>query len=508
MDKSQTQSVKSTKLGGKIWLSAILFGLIGQIAWSVENMYFAKFAQDIFEGISNNASTIVSTLMVWLSAIVATATTIFAGGLIDKVGKRKPFIAYGYIAWGVTIMLFAAIPVNPTTKTVGIVGALLVIFDCIMTLFGSTANDAAFNTWVTDVTDSTNRGKVNGLMSIFSIVAFVLVFVIAMLTYDAGNTVLFFIILGILPIVAGVIAIFVMKDKPDIPKNTNPNYLKETFYGFRPSVMKENKMLYVTLTASCLLGIAQQTFFTYLISFIQNTLGVVDYIIPLAIIIVLAGGLTAGISMAYDKVGRKHFFIPIVIVASVCMLVFYLMQFMPQSTYVPVMIVAGTLMMGALLSGGGALMSTFQDYIPKGSEGRFQGVRMCFTVLLPMLIGPLITMCLNLDKIDDSAPTFAPPFEIFLAATIVAILAIVPIIFVMKDSTKLREKKLQETLEPQATDSLDSTDNMTEVCTCGEDGCNCPCDCNESNTSTDKDEIIESEDILTQSSVEAQEIIE
>ena len=82
---------------------------------------------------------------------------------------------------------------------------------------------------------------------------------------------------------------------------------------------------------------------------------------------------------------------------------------------------------------------------------------MCFTVLLPMLIGPLITMCLNLDKIDDAAPTFAPPFEIFLAATIVAILAIVPIVFVMKDSNRLREKKLQEALEMQATEAVEET---------------------------------------------------
>ena len=46
--------------------------------------------------------TIVSTLMIWLSAIMATGTTIFAGGFIDKMGKRKPFVAYSYIAWGAT----------------------------------------------------------------------------------------------------------------------------------------------------------------------------------------------------------------------------------------------------------------------------------------------------------------------------------------------------------------------------------------------------------------------
>ena len=35
---------KSTPLGGRVWFSAVFFGLIGQIAWIVENMYFATFA--------------------------------------------------------------------------------------------------------------------------------------------------------------------------------------------------------------------------------------------------------------------------------------------------------------------------------------------------------------------------------------------------------------------------------------------------------------------------------
>ena len=29
---------KSTPLGGRVWFSAVFFGLIGQIAWIVENM--------------------------------------------------------------------------------------------------------------------------------------------------------------------------------------------------------------------------------------------------------------------------------------------------------------------------------------------------------------------------------------------------------------------------------------------------------------------------------------
>ncbi len=444
---NNNSAVSTTKLGVKIWTCALLFGLVGQIAWSVENMYFATLAQDIFSNVHRqDLATIVSTLMIWLSAITATATTIFAGGFIDKIGKRKPFIAYGYLAWGVTIMLFAVIPMSPSAKTIGLVAALLVIFDCIMTFFGSTANDAAFSTWVVDVTDTTNRGKVNAILSVFSILAFVIVFVLAMFLYNADNATnaLFFIVLGIFPIISGIVAIFILKDSPNIQKNTNPDYLKETFYGFRPSVIKENKMLYVCLTANCILGISQQTFFSYLINFILNTLGIKDFILPLAIVIVLAGAFTAVSGILYDKLGRKHFYIPFVLIVIASTLVIYLMKFMPKESYVYVLVVAGTFMLGSLLSGGSALMSSFQDYIPKGSEGRFQGVRMCFSVLVPMLIGPLITMIINLMKVDNQSVDYLPPFEIFLAAAIIAVFALIPIYFVRKDAERLRASLIKD----------------------------------------------------------------
>ena len=104
--------------------------------------------------------------MVIFSAICATATTIVAGALSDKAKKRKPFIAIGYIVWGVTIMLFALLPMKPEAKMIGLIATLLVVFDCIMTLAGSTANDAAFNAWVIDNTPSEKRGKMNSILAI------------------------------------------------------------------------------------------------------------------------------------------------------------------------------------------------------------------------------------------------------------------------------------------------------------------------------------------------------
>ena len=63
------------------------------------------------------------------------------------------------------------------------------------------------------------------------------------------------------------------------------------------------------------------------------------------------------------------------------------MKFMDKSAYLPILIVGGSVLLGAILSVSGALTASFQDYIPRGAEGRFQGVRMCFTVLIPMALG-------------------------------------------------------------------------------------------------------------------------
>lgn len=462
MEKTvQTPAAKSTPLGKKIWACAIVFGLIGQIAWVVENMFFAKFGQDLFDTRGNLYFT-VTTLMVILSAVTATVTTIFAGGLIDKTGKRKPFITVGYILWGVTIMLFAAIPIDfSDDRSWGII-TVLVVLDCVMTFFGSTANDAAFNTWVADVTDVSNRGKVNTILSVMPVIATVLVFGIGMFTYDSGATVtnelgevikvpiferdplnikLFFIIMGIFPMIGGLLSFFMMKDAPGIIKNSNPNYLKETFYGFRPSVVKENKMMYVTLGTVCLLGIAQQIFMSYLINFIEKTLGITNYILPLAVIIVVGAMITGVLGVFFDKCGRKHFYYPLLAILVVGAIVVYCMKFMDSSAYLPILIVGGSVLLGAILSVSGALTASFQDYIPKGAEGRFQGVRMCFTVLIPMALGIGIAQAVGVNSLDaHSAGQMQPPFELFLAAAIVVACAAIPLFWVRKDSDRLRSE--------------------------------------------------------------------
>lgn len=466
MGANGLQTVKTTRLGGRVWISILLFGLIGQIAWVVENMYFATLAQDIFFNSGRqDLSYIITTVMVIASALTATATSIFAGGWCDRLGKRKPFVCIGYVLWGITIMLFGFIPMSATAKNIATVAVFLVVLDCVMTLVGSTANDAAFNAWVADVTDTTNRGKVNTVLSVLPVVAVVIIFIGLGSLYDKTNAYnwLFFLVLGIIPFVAGFLAMPLLKDKPGLAPVKNESYLQDTFYGFKPSVAKANKMMYVCLAATCVVGISQQTFFSYLINFIVETLGFGDgFIIPMAVIIVGAAVVAGVMGFLYDKVGRKHFFVPLLAVLIVSTLALYLIKFAEGTVRVAVAYVAGVLMMGSVLSLSSALNASFQDYIPAGCEGRFQGVRMCFTVLIPMIVGPLISMGIGLDAMGMNGDSFKPPFEIFLAASIVAVVAFVPIFFVRKDAKRLRESLLAKKAEEEPVEEQAEVAEETE----------------------------------------------
>ena len=431
----------SGRFSGRLWFLTVFFGLVGQIAWVVENMYFATLSQDIFANSGRtDLSYIVTTLMVIFSAITATATTILAGGLCDRVGRRRPFVAWGYLAWGVTIMAFGFIPMRVEGAMITAVAVLLVIFDCLMTLCGSTANDAAFSAWVADNTTPANRGRVNAVLAVLPVFAVVIIFLGLGSLYSAENetNLAFFLVLGAIPLVAGILALLLFRDAKHIKRPEGSASLGELLYGFRPEVIRKNKTMYVCLGAACLVGISQQTFFSYLINFVIRTLGFGDaFVVPMAVIIVGAAALTGVSGVLTDRLGRAHFYLPLLSMAALGTLSMYLLRFLDGGARVAVLYVGGVLMMGGILALTGALTATFQDYIPKGYEGRFQGVRMCFTVLVPMIVGPIISMCIGLDAMGMNGADFAPTYEIFLAAAIIAVPALIPL-FILRHTAMHR----------------------------------------------------------------------
>ena len=135
------------RLNKKFWSVLVIFGLMGQVAWVVENMYFNVFLYKMF-----HASAAEISLMVSASSIAATVTTLLIGALSDHISKRKLFISVGYILWGVSILSFCLIrmdiltPLTGNTTAAAALGVTLVILlDCVMTFFGSSANGQPYS---------------------------------------------------------------------------------------------------------------------------------------------------------------------------------------------------------------------------------------------------------------------------------------------------------------------------------------------------------------------------
>jgi MFS family permease len=105
-----------------MWLVIILVGLAGQFAWAIENMYLNTYITylnftDPSGGFDYNTDIAVTTA---LSAVTATLTTIFMGSLTDKVGRRKLFVAIGYIVWGISTAAFGLFNVNSAKEIIPI----------------------------------------------------------------------------------------------------------------------------------------------------------------------------------------------------------------------------------------------------------------------------------------------------------------------------------------------------------------------------------------------------
>ena len=422
------------KTGGKaqFWLALVIFGLTGQVAWVVENMYFNVFIYKMF-----NASASQISAMVSASAVAATVTTLLIGALSDKVGRRKIFICIGYILWGLSIAAFALVRVDvlsglfPAASAAALGVTITIILDCAMNFFGSSANDACFNAWLTDSTDHTNRGAAEGINAMMPLVAILAVFG-GFMGFDlnqASSWTTIFLIIGGAVILIGVLGLFLIKDTAvKIPENGH--YFANIIYGFRPSVMKQNKVLYATLIAFAVFGISIQIFMPYLILYYQVSLQMEDYVLIMAPAIILASVATAFYGRLYDRVGFARSAMP----ALGLLLVGYGVLYFCRAT-VPVFI-GSLLMMTGYLAGMAVFGAMLRDYTPENKAGMFQGLRIVGQVLIPGIIGPAIGSAVlkNADTIvnDDGTTSFIPNVNIFLAAAVVAVLVFVTLIPILK----------------------------------------------------------------------------
>lgn len=425
--------MKQTVQSARFWIALVVFSFTGQIAWVVENMYFNVFIYKMFHADASQISAMVAA-----SAVTATLTTVLIGALSDKVGRRKLFICGGYILWGISIASFALLRMDvltaafPSAVSAAAVGVTLVIvLDCVMTFFGSTANDACFNAWLTDATEgSGKRGAAEGINAMMPLLAIIAVFGGFMpfnLDLPESWTAIFLIIGGAVVII-GVLGIFFIHETP-LKREENGHYFANIIYGFRPSVMRANPKLYGALAAFAVFGISIQIFMPYLILYYEVSLQMGNYVLVLAPAILIAAAVTAVYGRVYDKIG----FLPSLIPALIALGTGYVVLYFCKG--VLLVFVGSLLMMCGYLAGMAVFGAVIRDHTPVGKAGMFQGLRIVGQVLIPGIIGPVIGAAVlkNAETItgNDGTVAFIPNENIFLAALLAACF-LIPILFLLK----------------------------------------------------------------------------
>jgi MFS family permease len=415
---------RASGLSPRAWTAVVVLGLVGQMAWTVENMYLNVF---VYDTISDDPTVIAT--MVAASAFTATLATLLVGAWSDRLGRRKGFVAGGYLVWGGTTAAFGLLTVDavrsvaPVANVVLVTAIAVIVLDCVMSFIGSGANDAAFQAWVTDTTRPENRGRVESVLAIMPLISMLVIFGGFDGLARAGQWQQFFVIVGAIIAVVGIVAWFLVEDRPSSTKHEG-GYLGTVIYGLRPAAMRANPGLYLALAAWSIWGISTQVFLPYLIIYLQRYLHIEGYAIVLGVVLLGASTVSVASGRLIDRVGKARFLLPAVLVYGAGLVLMWFARGM-----VPV-ILAGLVMMSGFMLVLAPIGAIVRDYTPAGRAGHVQGLRMVFAILIPMLVGPYLGAAV----IKNAAESYedlgvakqVPTPAIFLAALAVLILIVVP----------------------------------------------------------------------------------
>ncbi|WP_262406165.1 MFS transporter [Protaetiibacter sp. SSC-01] len=414
----------------------MVVGLVGQLAWTVENMYLNVFVYDVITPDPNAIAAMVA-----LSAIVATLTTIVVGAWSDRIGRRRAFIAFGYLAWGVCTAAFGLLaPAEGVVAAPFLLAAIIAVIalDCIMSIFGSTANDAAFAAWITDATTPRTRGRVDGVVAIMPLIAMLVVFGALDGLTRAGEWRLFFAIVGAVTSVTGIVAWFLVRDVPRAADAdaASGSTLTRIVRGFRPSTIRANPGLYLSFAVWLVVGTASQVFLPYVIIYLQRWLQIESYAIVLGVSLLTASVISILGGRLMDRVGKRRMLLPATGLFAIGLVGMFFARDM-----VPV-IVAASVALGGMMLGIASISATVRDQTPEGEAGIVQGLRMVMAIMVPMIAGPFIGAWVisgaGQTYVDLGVVKPVPGPEIFLGAA--AVLVLVPLVAYVRSRVERRAR--------------------------------------------------------------------
>lgn len=400
------------------WVAIVALGLSGQIAWNVENNWFNTF---VFDTITPDSRPIAA--MTAVSAIVATVTTLLMGASSDRSGRRKPFIVAGYVAWALSTALF---PAAALPQAVGTAVFLVIVLDALMTFFGSTANDAAFNAWVTDVSAHGNRGLVEGVLGVMPVLATMIGMGVSGVVIDRFGYTPFFLVLGGLVLAMGLLGGALVKDAPRPVTELRGGVWRAVADVLSPTEVRRHPELYLVFVTMLVFFTGVQISQPYEVIYLNHTVGISKSLVglitamvaPVLILFAIPVGMLTdrgrGFAVAFTGYA----------VAAIGFLGFSLSSSVVALTVFALMKSVGFLMVIVL----GAW---HRDLLPERQRGAYQGVRLIFMVMLPMILGPVIgsviTQAWGAEVTIDGRVGLTPPPAVYWASGVVVACSLIPV---------------------------------------------------------------------------------
>ena len=428
---SQTPS----RLTPRIWFVLTVLAITGQMAWAVENSWFNTFVYDMLTPDPRAVA-----WMVGVSAITATLTTLFMGTLSDRtrsrMGRRKPFILFGYILWGISTIVF---PTVAYIKVTSIAVIAVVLADAVMTFFGSTANDAAFNAWTADVASTHTRGRVEGVLNVSVFIAQIVALVAAGILIDKAGYFVFFFLLGGIVILAGIIGGGLLQDAPlpPEPAEGQPPFWSEFTSLFSLETLRNNRTLFILLLNIMIGSTAFYVGFPYLIIYILNFIGMTKSQFSIVGGVVLLGSalLAVPFGLLADRWDRRKMIIVMTVISSIGAFLFAF------TTGIPAVAVTAFFWQAFWMAAGVASGAWLKDLLPEENRGKFLGVRMIFWIAIPMVIGPAIGSWLiqnyGIPTVSNGQAGFIPVPILFQVTAVIAVLSLIPLMFIKQKKSSI-----------------------------------------------------------------------
>ncbi|MCF0137228.1 MAG: MFS transporter [Oscillospiraceae bacterium] len=455
-------------IGALNWTLLLVIGFTAQIAWVIENNWFANFLYSDF-----GAQLGVVTAMTICSATATTFSALFFGTLSDRIGSRKKLIVWGSVLWGVFTIAFGLTHYlrGAIYNDVMLIGVTIVAADTIMSFFGSMANDAGYNAWYADMMDDTNSGQIGTVAATLPVIGTLVgtlvggMFVGGFATAENPQLgyIVFFSVVGVLNILIGVASAFLLKDAPTLRPVKEGSFRKQFASTFNIRRFLENRELALVFLTLCVFFIGYNCYFIHILNWMNYTLGFTDPSLILGIPLVLAMLLSLPfIRVINNKKVPKVAAFSVILSIAACLFIFFVVGAMTDSfDRENALNIAANwpCYIGIIMAGMGyvvfmqSMTVWMKRLYPEEHRGQFEGIRIMFFVFFPMVAGPLLAdpICRRFGEkvyqvvengnlifvtadrasalgydVTQIAEGYLPVNELFIAAAIVSALALIP----------------------------------------------------------------------------------